>query len=117
MVVQRSHMEAPYMLKAMQEVWELLCTTTMWFIWTARCSKVFGNITIHPVESVRNVWMQMVHTLKGRYDEIKGETDDAVLQRLEFIAHWKKAPFLTVPNTRPMWCLAPPIWLFPPPIT
>ena len=30
MVVQRSHMEAPYMLKAMQEVWELLCTTTMY---------------------------------------------------------------------------------------
>ena len=52
--------------------------TTMWFIWTTRCCKVFGNITIHPVESVRNVWMQMVHTLKGRYDEIKGETDAGV---------------------------------------
>ena len=29
-VVQQSHMEIPYMLNAMQEVWELLCTTTMW---------------------------------------------------------------------------------------
>ena len=87
-------MEAPYMLKAMQEVWELLCTTIMWFIWIVRCSKVFGNTIVHPVESVRNVWMQMVHTLKGRYDEIKGETNVAVLQRLEFIAYWKKAPFL-----------------------
>ena len=37
--------------------------------------------------------MQMVHTLKGRYDEIKGETDVAMLQHLEFIAYWKKAPF------------------------
>ena len=26
-----------------QEVWELLCTTRMWIIWSARCSKVFGN--------------------------------------------------------------------------
>ena len=43
----------------------------------------------------------MVHTLKGQYDEIKGETDVAMLQRLEFIAYWKKAPFLTLQNTRP----------------
>ena len=57
MVVQRSHMEAPYMLQAMQEVWELLCTTTMWFILTTRCSKVFGNTIVHLVETVRNVWM------------------------------------------------------------
>ena len=117
MAVQQSQMEAPYMLKTMQEVWELLCTTTMWFIWTARCSKVFGNTTIHPVESTRNVWMEMVHTLKGQYEDIKGETDVAVLQRLEFSVYWKKTPFLTIQNSRPKWCLAPPVWLFPPPIT
>ena len=35
-VLKRILMEAPYMLKSMQEVWELLCTTTMWFIWTTR---------------------------------------------------------------------------------
>ena len=81
----------------------------MWFIWTTRCSQVFGNTNVHPVESV--------HTLKGQNDEITCETDVAVLQRLEFIAYWKKAPFLTLQNARPMWCLAPPVWLFPPPIT
>ena len=63
-VVQRSHMEIPYMLKAMQEVWELLCTTRC-FIWIARCSKVFDNTIVHIVESARNVWMHMVYTLKG----------------------------------------------------
>ena len=81
-VAQRSHMEILSMLKATQEVWELLCTTTMWFIWIARCSKVFGNTIVHPVESVRNVWMEMVHTLKGRYEDIKGETNVAMLQRM-----------------------------------
>ena len=30
----------------------------------------------------------MMQTLKGQYDEIKGETDAAMLQRLEFIAYW-----------------------------
>ena len=109
MMVQRSHMEAPYMLKAMQEVWELLCTTRMWFIWTVRCSKVFGNTIVHLVESVQYVWMQMVHTLKGRYEEIKGETNVAVLQCLKFIAYWKNASFLTLQNSRPRWCLAPPV--------
>ena len=44
-------------VKSVQEVWELLCTTTMWLIWTPRCSKVFDNSIIHLVESVRNVWM------------------------------------------------------------
>ena len=29
----------------------------------------------------------------------------------------KKTPFLTIQNSRPKWCLAPPVWLFPPPIT
>ena len=115
-VVQRSHMDIPYMLKTMQEVWELLSTTTMWFLWTARCSKAFDNITVHPVEIVRNVWMQMVHTLRGQYDDIKGETDAAVLQRLQFTSYWKKGPFFTLENTKPRWCLTPPLWLFPPPI-
>ena len=88
----------------------------MWFIWTTRCSKVYDNTTVHPVESVRNVYMHMVHALKGWYDEIKGETDVVVLQHLEFIAN--KAPFLTLQNGRPMWCPAPPVrWLFPSPIT
>ena len=53
--VVRSHMKIRYMLKARQEVWELLCTTTMWFIWTPWCSKVFDNIIVHPVESVQNI--------------------------------------------------------------
>ena len=106
MVVQRSHMEALYMLNAIQEVWELLCTTTMWFIWIVRCSKVFGNTIVHPVESVQNVWMQMVHTLKRWYEEIKCETDVAMLHHLEFIVYWKNAQ-----NARPKWCLAPPVWL------
>ena len=59
----------------------------MWFIWTVGCSKVFGNTIVHPVESVRNVWIHMVHALKRRYDEIKGEIDVAVLQQLECIAY------------------------------
>ena len=80
-------MDIPYMLKTMQEVWELLSTTTMWFLWTARCSKAFDNITVHPMEIVRNVWMQMVHTLRGQYDDIKGETDAAVLQLLQFTSY------------------------------
>ena len=79
-VVQRNHMEISYTLKAMQEVWELLCTTITWFIWIARCSTVFDNTTVHPVESVQNVWIHMVHALKkGRYDKIKGERDAPVL--------------------------------------
>ena len=47
----------------------------------------------------------------------KGEIDVAVLQRLEFIIYWKKGPFLTLQHARPMLCLAPLVWLFPPPIT
>ena len=72
-------MDIHYMPKTMQVVWELLSITTMWFLWTARCSKAFDNIMVHPVEIVRNVWMQMVHTLKGQYDEIKGKTNVVVL--------------------------------------
>ena len=75
------------------------------------------NTIVHLVGSVRNIWMQMVHTFKGQYDGIKCETDEAMLQCLKFITYRKKGPFLTLQNARPMWCLTPPIWLFPQPIT
>ena len=77
---------------------------------------MFRNTIVHAVESVWNVYMQMVHTLKGHYDEIKGETDVALLQHLKFIAYWKNAPFLILQNATPKRCLAP-VWLFPPKIT
>ena len=78
---------------------------------------VIDNTIAHPVESVRNVWMHRVHTLKGWYDETKGETDVAVLQCFDFIAYWNKGPFLTLQKARPTWCPTPLVWLFPPTIT
>ena len=65
-VEQGTRVEVPIMDKEMQGVWELLCTTTMWYIWTARCSKIFDNTETYPAESVKNVWIQLVHTLKGQ---------------------------------------------------
>jgi hypothetical protein len=37
------HVEVQNMDKEMQRIWELLSTTIMWFIWIARCSKIFDN--------------------------------------------------------------------------
>ena len=86
-VVSRSALGVPNMIKEMKNVWELLCTTTMWYIWIAGCSKVFDNFVVHPEGNVRNVWMRMVRTLKEQYDGIKGDINVAVLQSLSLIDH------------------------------
>ena len=87
------------------------------YIWTARCSKIFDNTETYPAESVKNIWVQLVHTLKEQFDEIKGEIEVAILKGLAFINYWKKGPFCIIQKGDLKWFFKPPSWPFPPPIT
>ena len=115
--MQMEQLQVPYVIKNMHIVWELMCTITMWYIWTARCSKVFDDNTVHPVETVRNIWVMAVHTLKGQYDDLISHEPNDKNATLSFLAHWQNGPFLQLRGGSPIWNFTPPTWLFPPPIT
>ena len=65
--------------KEIQPLWEILNSTTAYYIWKARCSLVFHQVRASPIELVKRIWLDMIHTLKGQYC-IVGDFDDKVAQ-------------------------------------
>ncbi|KAH7434029.1 hypothetical protein KP509_07G097800 [Ceratopteris richardii] len=59
--------------------WELLSGITMWTIWKNRCTKVFEGKETPPVEAIKAIWLDMVYTLRGQLEEIKGDSTTAIL--------------------------------------
>ena len=66
---------------------------------------------------VSGIWLDIVHTLKGQWDGIVGDSDAKIAQRSQFLGIWTATPFLTSNYGTPYWHFQPPKWLFPPPIT
>ena len=103
--------------KEVQPIWEILSSTTVYHIWKARCSLVFHNLKTPPAEVISNIWLEIVHALKGQWDGIVGDSDAKIAQRHEFLIIWTATPFVTSRYTTPYWHFQPPKWLFPRPIT
>ena len=75
---------------------ELLCTASTWYIWTARCSKVFDN-----VESGKIFGCRLCIPCRAQYEASKGGTDAAVRQHLTLISQWKMSPFFILRQWHP----------------
>ena len=67
-------------------VWEPICSITLWFLWASRCRRIFQQIQWNVVDVVKEIWLTLVHTLKGEYDAIKGDSDD-IFRKDECILH------------------------------
>lgn len=85
-----------------------------WFIWRARCRQVFEGRAVPPAETVRDFWLELIHTLRGQYERLQGTSDRMVRARFAFLQLWGKEPFYLQHSGR--WQYQPPVWLFPPPI-
>ena len=109
-VKQISHVEA-------LQIWELLSSTTMWFIWKARCKKVFKGSKTPPAETVSAIWLELVLTLRSQFESIIGDSDVAEQRRLHFHKTWTPTPFYFWRESTITWKYHPPRWIFPPPIT
>jgi hypothetical protein len=61
----------------------------MWYI--------FGQLGVvrylHPVETVRNIWVMAVHTLKGQYHDLISDELNDKNARLSFLSHWQNGQF------------------------
>ena len=71
--------------KEVQPIWEILSSTIVYHIWKARCSLVFHQLKTPPAEVVSNIWLDIVHTLKGQWDGIVGDSEAKIAQRSEFL--------------------------------
>eukprot|EP00250_Pteridium_aquilinum_P028273 c36882_g1_i1 orf=333-566(+) len=45
--------------------WELIGSLTMWFIWRAQCCRLFESRVVPPAETIRNLWLKLIHMLRG----------------------------------------------------
>ena len=66
--------------KETQLLWELLSSTTICYILRACCSLIFYQVRVSPIEVVRNIWLDMIHTLKGQWDCLIGDHEDKAAQ-------------------------------------
>ena len=45
--------------------WELISSLAMWFVWRARCRRIFEGRSVPPAETLRDFWLELIHTLRG----------------------------------------------------
>ena len=43
--------------------WELISSLALWFVWRARCRRVFEGRSVPPAETLRDFWLELIHTL------------------------------------------------------
>ena len=94
--------------------WELIGSLAVWFIWRSRCRQVFEGIAVPPAETIRDFWLELIHTLRGQYERLQGSSDSMERARFAFLQLWGKEPFYIQRSRR--WQYQPPVWLYPPPI-
>ena len=60
---------------------ETISSIVLWVLWISRCQRIFQEMQWNIVDVVKEIWLTLVHTLKGEYDTIKGYLD---------VVFWKK---------------------------
>lgn len=89
----------------------------MWFIWRARCYRTFEGRLEPPDVTVRSIWQELIHTLRGQLDRMQGSSERAEQRRQAFHRTWEAGPVYSRRRGEGVsWHYRPPVWLFPPPI-
>ena len=97
-------------------VWSTISSLVVWVLWKARCKCVFQKVKQNAVDLVKEVWLMLIHTLRGQYDAIIGEPEVVIRRQQNFREIWKNAEVFISFGERIKWRYAPPRWLFPPPV-
>ena len=66
------------------EIWQLVSSITIYYIWKARCLKVFQNVTERPAQIIFGLWIEIVHNLRGA--QSGSETKEYFIDR--FLIRW-----------------------------
>ena len=72
-------------------------------MWKARCKCVFQKVKQNVVELVKEIWLMLLHTLRGQYEAIIGEPEVVIRKQQQFREIWKKAEVFTSFGERIKW--------------
>ena len=53
------------------EIWQLVSSITIWYIWKARCLRVFQTVTKRPGQINSRIWIEILRDLISSLDNIK----------------------------------------------
>ena len=67
------------------------------------------------MDVVKEIWLTSMHTLKGEYDAIKGDSDVVFRKQEVFKKRWERMNVFCMVNGCIRWRYQPPLWVFPPP--
>ena len=95
------------------EIWRLIAGFTLWYVWKARCLKVFQDRVQPPEEVIMDIWFALISCLRGQLDEVCNHSNDVATARLRFWQKWRNTPMVTLGESGPRWNYQPPRWLFP----
>ena len=104
---------AKYFKKSL--VWNIVSINALWVWWKCRCSKKYEGIEYTVVDMIKMFWDNLVHTVKGEYDNIKGTAEKVCKKRRKIRQIWYPIPLWLDGTHENSWNYMPPRWLFPPP--
>ena len=87
----------------------------VWVLWKTRCKCVFKKVKQNVVELVKEIWLMLLHTLRGQYESITSEPEVVIHKQQQFREIWKSTEVFTYFRESIKWTYAPPRWFFPPP--
>mgnify|MGYP000671575583 CR=1 FL=1 len=90
------------------EISMLIAGFTLWYVWKARCLKVFQGLVRPPEELIIDIWFTIISCLRGQLDEVCGHSNDVVTAYLRFWQKWRNMPMVTQGGNGPRWNYHPP---------
>jgi hypothetical protein len=93
--------------------WEYVSGLVLWAIWKARCIKVFQGVAEAPAETIKVIWSELLHTLRGQWDSMQGTSARLINIRSCFRKVWDTIGFYSIHNGL-KWNYVTPSYLFYP---
>ena len=75
---------------------------------------MIGISGAHNIIKIVNIWFELVAWLRGRYNSIQGNTEDAERARSKFSLKWGGSPMMAKSSSIPKRNYQAPRWLFSP---
>ena len=66
----------------------------IWALWKAKCKCIFQKVKQNVVELLKEIWLMLLHTIRGQYEAITGE-HDVFRKQQHFREMWTKAKVFT----------------------
>ena len=64
--------------------WEYVSGFVLWAIWKARCIKVFQGVAESPAETIKVIWPELLHTLRGQWNSMQGNSGGMKNMQIHF---------------------------------